>query len=193
MTYTALSFSFGALLTSSEMNAMFENFAALAAGDTGAPRIEPNALWDPSSGGYDAHLASGVQKGIAVNDIITYDSYMLNATKSSGNQGYTLEDEVKCLINGTYIFKSYLFMNGTSRTTISRLYVNNIAVGAENTVTDSAQSWASEPITVASGDLVQLYVSTSGTAARTWQAGLHPMANQPYANFALELNSYWGD
>ncbi len=48
MTWTSLSFSFGAVLTSSQMNQLQANFAAMAAGDSGAPEIEEPAMADNS-------------------------------------------------------------------------------------------------------------------------------------------------
>jgi len=39
MTWTALTFAYGSVLTSAKMSQLFDNFAAMAAGDAGAPTI----------------------------------------------------------------------------------------------------------------------------------------------------------
>jgi len=47
MAWTSLSFSFGAILTSAQMNQLQANFSAVAAGDSGAPAITEAALDTP--------------------------------------------------------------------------------------------------------------------------------------------------
>ena len=46
MPWTNLSFPFGTVLTSAQMTNLFNNFAAVANGDTGAPRIQTAAIQD---------------------------------------------------------------------------------------------------------------------------------------------------
>lgn len=98
MAWTNLSFSFEQVLTSSEMNQLQANFAAMAAGDSGAPAI--TALGNFSSPGIDDNATSNVLT-------LNIDANTSNAvwTPAAGDPAFTqqlsLNNRVHYISGGT--------------------------------------------------------------------------------------------
>lgn len=85
MTWTNFSFSVGQVLTAAQMNNLYSNFAAIAAGDAGAPSIQQAALAANAVGEGQIDWASGMGFGFHYLDF----SWVDNTQHATGITTYT--------------------------------------------------------------------------------------------------------
>lgn len=71
MAWTNLTFAFGSLLTSTKMTQMYDNFAALAAGDSGAPNVIVDGSNITSGAITRAKLSTGTSGASGTGSIVT--------------------------------------------------------------------------------------------------------------------------
>lgn len=104
MAWTTLSFSYGATLTSTQMNQLYANFAAMAAGDSGSPTITATAFVGQSQ---LKTTISEVSSAVTTNTLLpggTYGFYpQTKVSIGSTVSMYILNSATEPLTYGTYI------------------------------------------------------------------------------------------
>jgi len=148
MAWTALTYAFGSLLTSTKMTQLFDNFASLAAGDLGAPDIITNALGGQISGSF------------------------IIATNSTERQSTTTATPQKLYefkVGQGGIFKltfSHKYAGGSGNTT-AFIYVDNAQFGSSINVASTAYVEVSVDVTVPALGLLQIYAQGDNGALYT--------------------------
>ena len=135
MTWTGQSFSVGQILTAAQMTNLQADITAFASADSGAPLLNNQALEAPTNGPYGP---GGVQGG------------------SSSGTTPTKITEHMCPIAGDVQIRYQLVRTGTGFSK-ARIYKNGSAYGTERSISTSSAVYA-DNVTVAAGDLVQIYL-----------------------------------
>lgn len=123
------------------------------------------------SGVSTAKIADNAITAAKIEDYVASSTgYMTNTTPGDGSSqstSYVKVSEYKCPVAGTLWSSFGLYVNGDMG--YGRIYVNGSAVGTEHSTTSgTAVQKTDASITVAAGDLIQLYVKISNAASTVW-------------------------
>ena len=162
MGWTALTFAFGSLLTSTKMTQLYDNITAVANGDSGAPDIIPAAInvgYSPGS----------------------YFCYNMNAEGRTGTSAYDKMLEFKTGIAGNLSIGFYIrSLTGTDPISV-RPYVNDVAVSSAATTTSSGFSLVIRSVQSCSvNDKIQLWGKYDSGATTLAAANLGVLCNTPF-------------
>ena len=118
---------------------------------------------DASNASWGA-ITQNIANYIAAATYIEVTAATERTINSGVSQAYTKLKEISALQRAGTITVTYDFKNDNPNGK-ARLYINGVAVGAENTAPDTAyHTYTDTPITVAVNDLVQVYgQTTTGT------------------------------
>jgi hypothetical protein len=163
MAWTSLTFDFGSLLTSTKMTQMFDNFAALANGDTGAPSVQTAGLADGAVTQIKiGALAVAIDKlKTSIGSISALDG---NYTLPGGEYGFypQIMAESNSLAECSAFIGNYF--NNTS-------YATNIYLKGD---TSGSTVYAQQRYVVASGEVHWIFVwFKNGNVKGMWQAPDH--------------------
>lgn len=174
MAWTSLTYAYGSVLTSAKMTQLYDNITAQANGDSGAPKQQTAGIADNSvtsdklpdyTAGYYGNVTSDLVKAVRAT----------NAKVA----------EYKVSRAGTLrtIFSIY----ANTGTTYGRVYVNGVATGTNRSTTLTTPQYYTDDITVAKGDLVQLY---SYNTANDGVAGIFGVAFEEFMDFAVNITMH---
>lgn len=172
-TWTAATFNYGSVLTSTKMAQVQDNFTALAEGATGAPKVTAAAL--NQTGGSEAVVAGTIRAyNVAQPKLVNYAAGSKVEASVSGyiyEASYTKVAEFYIPRAGviTAVF-SLAAPAGTSAA--ARLYKNGAPLGAEVLVTAPNGGTQSADYSIAAGDLLQLYAWENDTTSIAWSLSL---------------------
>jgi hypothetical protein len=126
-----------------------DNPIAITEGATGAPRIQPAALANMTSGNYVIASGSG----------------------TSETTSYVKFTEHYFPQPGTFKSVIDLVSDEAAVDVYARIYKNGVAHGTERSTGSTTGATWTEDITVAAGDLIQLYLKGSGVAPMSHATG----------------------
>ena len=168
MTWTNLSFAFGSLLTSTKMTQLYDNLTALANGDSGAPKINPNAFRTYASGSYMA-----------------YESPRVREVSSST---YNVAGEFITAIGGNFTV-GYVRTVPGGNTASTEVRVNSIAVSSAYSSGVATTTLITKDLTgINSGDLIQVFGKYDGGSTTVTINAFGIMADGPFFFGAAKPN-----
>ena len=159
MTWTTLSFPYASLLTSTKMTQLYDNITAQANGDTGAPKQQTNGIAD------DAVTAAKIKGPAAGTSYVTGSS-----CSSSSTTSITALKIKEIIVPFAGSIGCTFSLKGLSSSTpvYARVYKNGTAAGTLRSVSSTSYSDFSESsITVAAGDLLQIYAYITPVSGNT--------------------------
>lgn len=182
MAWTSLSFNYGSILTSTKMTQMYDNFAALAAGSSGAPVISATNMSGNTSGNAatatTANALAGPAAGsqcIALIDRRTSQAAVGVQGVGNGAVLYTQYDVItdqtwyeafNCRIITAGVYRVAFDLFGTSAfNEYARIYKNGAAFGTQRTGNTDTYVEFTEDLTFAAGDTVQLFIKSNYAGA----------------------------
>ena len=159
MTWTTLSFPYASLLTSTKMTQLYDNITAQANGDTGAPKQQTNGIAD------DAVTAAKIKGPSAGTSYAVGSSCSESVTTSS--TAIKIK-EVIVPFAGSIGCKFSLKGLSSSTPVYAQVYKNGATAGTLRNVSSTAYVTFSEAsITVAAGDLLQIYAYITPISGNT--------------------------
>jgi len=149
-------FGYGTVLTSAQMQNLWDNITALANGDSGAPDIQTAALDDDVvTRAKLADYDSGVRQ--------ESESLVYLETIGFTHTSYAKVDEFPaCSRNGTIQTRIGLRRGSVGTTVYGKVYKNGSPVGTERVCTSSSWEYHLEDIVVVIGDVLELWTYRSG-------------------------------
>ena len=149
MAWTALTFAFGSLLTSTKMTQLYDNITALANGDSGAPTIQNSAVAVGAL--HTRHFRDmevGSCKILAFPDSVSSSSTYIKVSEARLSRG------------GAFTYR--LRGSASAGTAYAKVYRNGVAVGSEHSFSISPSDAQSDSTSWTAGDLLQMYTRNSG-------------------------------
>lgn len=161
-------FNVGAILTAQQMNNVHNNFTELAQGtDASAPHIGPLALNSYNAG-----------------DLIITGRFQTRPIDS------TSLPRIVYTVDRPGSLRTFLYLQpGDDGSINARIFVNSAAVGALRTKTAAAEVYI-EDVSVASGDLLQVWVWDGSTSPGNFDIALGA-AKDSAVGRPCEIYSYW--
>jgi hypothetical protein len=108
--------------------------------------------------------------------------------RSSSSQTYVKLKELAPLTRGGKVTVTFLLKCGANYTAYGKIYVNDVAVGTEQTMTNTTYVSKSGDITVAIGDVIQIFGKVQNGGITVYIKSVTVTANDPYV--AREVNNY---
>lgn len=146
MTWTASSFPYGSVLTSTQMTQLFDNITSAMHGETNAPRLYPEALADSVAG-----------------TAYTGDSGILSSAATS----YTEIANYRVIQGGSIRCQFKLTSNSAGGNGHARIYKNGVAYGTARLRADNNYQTFTEDLSFAANDTLQIYAYCTGTPSAT--------------------------
>lgn len=148
MTWTAHTFSYGQVLTATQMQQLQDNITAAMNGDSSAPRLKLAAL---------TTVTAGTDYFSPIHDAsMAYEFTGISSTS------YAEKLNCKIIQAGVYRVSFQLkHAQGSGFTAFGKIYKNGVAFGTEQTTQSATYVTFTEDLTFAAGDTVQLYAKVN--------------------------------
>lgn len=160
MAWTNLSFSYGSKLTSTQMTQMFDNFAALAAGSSGAPALVV------AEANISAAAVAQAKLKTSYGSVSAAYSSPANATLPGGEYGFWVQ--VMHSTGGGASTNASLAVNVTSTSFVTNIYLESVAGGT---------AYAQQRYVTSSGEVHWVFVlrdKDTKNVLSIWEADDHP-------------------
>jgi hypothetical protein len=159
-TYPDSTFDTGKPGKGSIIENIYKNITAVANGDSGAPEIQTSAYAAQS-----VDTAAIKNQNVTAAKLPNFTTGSYQIADSSAEESTTSETYVK--LKEIYVGRAgtvttFFYLKCLTDNAWGRVYKNGTAVGTERNTTSQSYVSYSENITVAAGDLIQLYAHSTG-------------------------------